>query len=100
MEKQIFDEKTMDKLTKCNDFQLGLYFLLYNKGDLNRNQICSELGFKILPSNRYEMRTTVYDNLLKLKNKRLITKFEKSNGKRGRPIVFWRVKLAHDFVKF
>nr|BDI55172.1 MAG: DNA-binding protein, wHTH [uncultured archaeon] len=34
-------------------------------------------------------RTTIYDNLLKLKNNKLVGKFSKQNGIRGRPVVYW-----------
>jgi len=37
-------------------------------------------------------RTTIYDNLLKLQKRRLIEKFTRNNGMRGRPLVFWRLK--------
>ena len=36
-------------------------------------------------------RTTVYDNLLKLQKRKLIEKFTRNNGLRGRPIVKWRM---------
>ena len=36
-------------------------------------------------------RTTIYDNLLKLQQKRMIEKFSRNSGKRGRPIVFWKL---------
>ena len=37
-------------------------------------------------------RTTIYDNLLKLHKRKLIEKFTRNNGMRGRPLVFWKVK--------
>ncbi|MFX0077264.1 MAG: hypothetical protein ACFE96_17610, partial [Candidatus Hermodarchaeota archaeon] len=37
-------------------------------------------------------RTTVYDNLLKLQKRKLIEKFTRNNGMRGRPLVFWKLK--------
>jgi len=37
-------------------------------------------------------RTTIYDNLLKLQKRKLIEKFTRNNGMRGRPLVFWRLK--------
>ena len=36
--------------------------------------------------------TTIYDNLLKLQKRKLIEKFTRNNGMRGRPLVFWKVK--------
>lgn len=35
-------------------------------------------------------RTTIYDNLLKLQDKKLVVKFSRNNGKRGRPLIFWK----------
>jgi predicted ArsR family transcriptional regulator len=37
-------------------------------------------------------RTTIYDNLLKLQKRKLIEKFTRNNGMRGRPLVFWKIK--------
>ena len=37
-------------------------------------------------------RTTIYDNLLKLQKRKIIEKFTRNNGKRGRPLVFWKLK--------
>ena len=37
-------------------------------------------------------RTTIYDNLLKLQKRKLIEKYTRKNGMRGRPLVFWKVK--------
>lgn len=34
-------------------------------------------------------RTTIYDNLLKLQKRKVVEKFTRGNGKRGRPLVFW-----------
>ena len=36
-------------------------------------------------------RTTIYDNLLKLQKRKLIEKFTRNNGMRGRPLVFWKL---------
>jgi Fe2+ or Zn2+ uptake regulation protein len=35
-------------------------------------------------------RTTIYDNLVKLQKLGKIQKFSRSNGERGRPLVFWK----------
>jgi len=34
-------------------------------------------------------RTTIYDNLLKLQKRKIVEKFTKNNGLRGRPKVMW-----------
>jgi predicted ArsR family transcriptional regulator len=36
-------------------------------------------------------RTTVIDNLQKLEKKDIVECFEKHNGKRGRPPVYWKI---------
>ena len=52
------------------------------------------------PSTRKELvkqlntaRTTIYDNLIKLQKRKLIEKFSRNDGKRGRPLVFWKIKV-------
>ena len=40
-------------------------------------------------------RTTIYENLLKLHRRKILEKFSKFNGKRGRPLVFWELN-NHD----
>ncbi len=37
-------------------------------------------------------RTTVYDNLIKLHKRKVVEKFTRNNGKRGRPLVLWKLK--------
>lgn len=52
---------------------------------------------KIGPMTRRELvnhlntpRTTIYDNLLKLQKIKLVEKYARNNGKRGRPLIFWK----------
>ena len=52
------------------------------------------------PSTRRELvnylntaRTTIYDNLVKLQKRRIIEKFSRNDGKRGRPLVYWKLKI-------
>ena len=60
---------------------------------------------KLIPSNNYveisyedlvkelkTPRTTIDDNLVKLQKRKLIEKFSRNNGGRGRPLVFWKFK--------
>jgi len=63
---------------------------------LRRSQICKELGYEfdnnIGYNGLYKRRTTVYDNLLKLKNKGLVNKTRsKGNGRKGRPPELWKI---------
>ena len=37
-------------------------------------------------------RTTVYDNLIKLQKRKLVEKFTRNDGNRGRPLVLWKLK--------
>ena len=34
-------------------------------------------------------RTTIFDNLVKLQKQKLVKKYSRNNGIRGRPIVYW-----------
>ncbi|TFG12059.1 MAG: hypothetical protein EU531_10925 [Promethearchaeota archaeon] len=94
-------------------FQSKLIQLLKNNGPLTRDQICEALGFeqydyihleklthtgeKIIPyrprkTKQYNRRTTVFENLEKLIKRKIVEKFSKNNGKRGRPPVLFRIK--------
>ncbi|MHA1234601.1 MAG: hypothetical protein ACTSQL_05895 [Promethearchaeota archaeon] len=64
-------------------FRNNLISKLRNFGPTTRKDLV-----KILNS----PRTTIYDNLLKLQKRKLIEKFTRNNGMRGRPLVFWKVK--------
>jgi len=63
--------------------QSNLINKLRNNGPITRKDLV-----KILNS----PRTTIYDNLLKLQKRKLIEKFTRNNGMRGRPLVFWKFK--------
>lgn len=96
--------------------QLRLLELLRENGPMTRNQLCETFGFKkhkvvystpsliYKPDGRvrkklsrrivelHNKRTTIYDNLVKLQKRKLVEKFSRNNGKRGRPFVFWKIK--------
>jgi len=80
---------------------------------LTRDEICELLGcerylykynryryhhkkeiIKTLSRDSFYGRTTIYDNLYKLLKRGLVEKFCKSNGKRGRPTVYWKLTEA------
>ncbi len=67
-------------------------------GPKTRNELCKKFGLRkhkaiyTDPYEQYDKRTTIYDNLVKLQNRKLIEKFSKSNGKRGRPNIYWQIK--------
>lgn len=64
-----------------------------NGGILSRRQICKNLGYEYdIYTQMHKQRTTVYDNLLKLKNRGLVQKIRgTSTGKRGRPPEYWKI---------
>ena len=97
--------------------QLRILELLRENGPMSRDQICEEFGFKkrkVVNSRsyysygsngrvytkvirreveRYDQRTTIHDNLKKLQNRGIVEEIRgKSNGKRGRPPEFWKIK--------
>lgn len=91
--------------------QLRLIELLRENGSMTRDQICEEFRFKkhrvdytdsYLGNKKgktyhnvveqYSKRTTIFDNLIKLQKRKLVEKFSRSNGKRGRPMVYWKIK--------
>ncbi|MFX1308351.1 MAG: MarR family transcriptional regulator [Promethearchaeota archaeon] len=63
--------------------QYNLIKTLKNGGPLTRRDLVKELKIP---------RTTIYDNLVKLQKRRLIEKFSRTDGKRGRPLIFWKIK--------
>jgi len=63
--------------------QYNLIKTLKDEGPLTRRDLVKELKIP---------RTTIYDNLVKLQKRRLIEKFSRTDGKRGRPLIFWKIK--------
>lgn len=91
-------------------FQLKLIELLKEKGPMTRDEICDAFGFKEYEYHyiqkythtgtlthydriitQHHNRTTIYDNLLKLIKRKIVKKFSKNNGKRGRPKVYFEL---------
>ena len=76
------------------------------KDEINSKEYLTPIQYNLIknlqnigPSTRKDLvkvlnspRTTIYDNLLKLQKRKLIEKFTRNNGMRGRPLVFWRLK--------
>ena len=63
--------------------QNNLIKTLKNIGPLTRRDLVKQLQTP---------RTTIYDNLIKLQERKVIEKFTRNDRKRGRPLVFWKVK--------
>jgi len=79
-----FCEDTKEDLTPI---QIRLIEILKNSGPLTRKMLVKELNTP---------RTTIYDNLIKLQKRKIVTKFRDNNGERGRPLVYWRIKNRRD----
>jgi len=77
----------IEKYTESKDFlspiQYNLLKTLDNIGPSTRKDLVKHLSTP---------RTTIYDNLVKLQKRKLIEKFSRTDGKRGRPLVFWKIK--------
>jgi len=56
---------------------------LEKNGPLTRKELVNELK---------TARTTIYDNLKKLMKMKRVEKFTRNDGKRGRSLVFWKIK--------
>lgn len=77
----------IEKFSEAKDFlspiQYNLLKTLDMVGPSTRKDLVKQL---------YTPRTTIYDNLVKLQKRKLIEKFSRIDGKRGRPLVFWKLK--------
>lgn len=73
----------LEKRDFFTPLQNSLITILENNGPITRRELVKTLKIP---------RTTIYDNLLKLQKKKMIEKFSRNNGRRGRPLVFWRIK--------
>jgi predicted ArsR family transcriptional regulator len=76
-------ENYSDPKEYLSPIQYNLIKTLKDFGPITRRDLVKELKTP---------RTTIYDNLVKLQKRRLIEKFSRNDGKRGRPLVFWKIK--------
>lgn len=76
-------EKELTSSDLCTPLQNILLKTLEENGPLTRSQLVKQLNTP---------RTTIYDNLLKLQKRKVLEKYTRSNGQRGRPLVFWKLK--------
>jgi len=78
----------IDEFSESKDFlspiQHNLLKTLERTGPTTRKDLVKQLN---------TARTTIYDNLIKLQKRKLIEKFSRNDGKRGRPLVFWKIKV-------
>ena len=77
-----FDERVNSNYN-LTPIQNNLIKTLNEVGPLTRRELVKKLNTP---------RTTIYDNLLKLQKRKVIEKFTRNNGKRGRPLVVWKLK--------
>ena len=84
MSNNIFFEKFVDSKEYLSPIQYNLIKTLENLGPVTRRELVKQLNTP---------RTTIYDNLVKLQKRKIIDKFTRNNGKRGRPLVFWKLKI-------
>ena len=63
--------------------QAEIISLLEEEGSLNRRSLVRKLSVP---------RTTIYDNLKRLQKRKIVEKFSKKIGCRGRPPIFWRLR--------
>ena len=66
----------------ASPLQHNIIIELYKNGPLTRRELVKKLN---------KARTTIYDNLLKLQKKEIVSKFARNNGERGRPQIFWKL---------
>lgn len=101
---------TLNEIKCLTPIQFSIFKKLKENGPMTRNELCQAFGFKKQTKKyttryplkyktyyrqieEYEKRTTIYDNLLKLQKRKVVKEFSKNNGKRGRPVVFWKIKM-------
>ncbi|MFX0035039.1 MAG: hypothetical protein ACFE9I_05290 [Candidatus Hermodarchaeota archaeon] len=81
------NKTSIENLSDFNEYQSPIQFNLIKTlkaiGPLTRRDLVKELK---------SPRTTIYDNLVKLQKRKVIEKFSRNDGKRGRPLVFWKIK--------
>lgn len=82
MANKILMEKNVEMNEILTPLQDNLMKILYEKGPSTRKELVNHLNIP---------RTTIYDNLLKLQKRKLLEKFTRNYGNRGRPLVFWKI---------
>ncbi|MFX1569018.1 MAG: hypothetical protein ACFFCV_11705 [Promethearchaeota archaeon] len=76
-------KKYLSPQSFLSPIQYNLIKTLKEVGPLTRRDLVKRLE---------SPRTTIYDNLIKLQKRKLIEKFSRTDGKRGRPLVFWKLR--------
>ena len=82
MANNILVQNLIEEREILSPLQFNLIKKLKEEGPLTRRQLVNQLRTP---------RTTIYDNLVKLQKKKVVEKFSRNNGKRGRPKVYWKI---------
>lgn len=83
-------EKVLEeKIKHLPPIQYNIVNYLSKQGSKVRKELEDDLNIP---------HTTAYDNLKKLEAKKIVWRTSIQNGKRGRPLVNWQIKQAHDLV--
>ena len=85
-----FGPMTRDQL--CKEFGFGTHKVVHTEPYLDYHEKIRRKEGVRREFEQYDKRTTIYDNLVKLEKRKLVENFSKSNGKRGRPPTFWKIK--------
>lgn len=85
---EFLKEGPMSRDDLCKKFGYGKHTYYYNQAYPDKRQSKRRYHRELI---QYRKRSTVYDNLLKLKNRGLVEKYSFNNGKRGRSVVMWRL---------
>jgi predicted ArsR family transcriptional regulator len=83
MADKILTEEFSNLREYLSPIQFNLIKTLKDIGPLTRRELVKKLDTP---------RTTIYDNLIKLQKRKVVEKFSRNNGKRGRPLIFWKIK--------
>jgi predicted transcriptional regulator len=83
MVNNVINDSDINSKKYLTPIQSNLINKLRNEGPTTRRDLVDILN---------SPRTTIYDNLLKLQKRKLIEKFTRNSGRRGRPLVFWIIK--------
>lgn len=83
MTNENFIKEMVDSKEYLTPIQFNLIKVLNNNGPLTRRDLVDQLRTP---------RTTIYDNLIKLQKRKMVEKFTRNDGKRGRPLVLWKIK--------
>ena len=83
MANESFIKEMVNSKEYLSPIQYNLIKILAKTGPLTRRDLVNQLRTP---------RTTIYDNLIKLQKRRMVEKYTRNDGKRGRPLVLWKIK--------